>query len=573
MAVAPCAWAQGGTTVVEREPNDSPATATPIAIGDAFTGQISSSGDLDYFAIDVTAGSQLQIAGRSDMSMGIGLVDRDGKTWLAWIPSRVEYDAPLKYPITVSGRYYISVERWDGSAAYNLQVTAAPFRLGPADPLKPFAQNDQNFSFNSLIALSSGDWFAQSGSWVMRISRTGAVIPFVTNRRVLSMAVDGFGNLLTFGDDKRILTFTPAGEESVFYEWQEPYDIAGGVLTVGPDGDVWLAWTGDTVSEALNRFIPLRMLYRLNPLGRVKSEIDLRAVAMDGWGFRSAAFSPAGDLHLTTSAGIYKVGVASQQPELVFPIDLTPVYEGWPADCSVGLAFDRDGYLYLAAHQRLVLLDPSYRVVQDTVAHVRGFAGALAFGRDPGGGNKTTARFMVGRYAELAELNAAGVRAPGWPVGPQGPIATVMQVPGGAVRRGMVDAAYADTLRALGALAATGSLTWSVASGRLPAGLDLLPSGVVGGEPTESGSFAFEAQATNGGQTATGRFTIVVAPHRVAVSIVEIAAALMGGPALSPDILQYLDSHGNRNGVLDVADLRAYLRAQGNIGASARSKP
>jgi len=40
---------------------------------------------------------------------------------------------------------------------------------------------------------------------------------------------------------------------------------------------------------------------------------------------------------------------------------------------------------------------------------------------------------------------------------------------------------------------------------------------------------------------------------------------LMGGPSLSAAQVQYLDSIGNRNGQLDVGDLRAYLRAQGQL--------
>ena len=51
----------------------------------------------------------------------------------------------------------------------------------------------------------------------------------------------------------------------------------------------------------------------------------------------------------------------------------------------------------------------------------------------------------------------------------------------------------------------------------------------------------------------------------VTVSTADVASALLGGDSLTPDVAQYLDSQGNHNGVLDVGDLRAYLRARGQV--------
>ena len=46
------------------------------------------------------------------------------------------------------------------------------------------------------------------------------------------------------------------------------------------------------------------------------------------------------------------------------------------------------------------------------------------------------------------------------------------------------------------------------------------------------------------------------------VSVADIATALMGGTGLTAEQVRYLDGLGNHNGVLDVGDLRAYLRSQ-----------
>ena len=56
----------------------------------------------------------------------------------------------------------------------------------------------------------------------------------------------------------------------------------------------------------------------------------------------------------------------------------------------------------------------------------------------------------------------------------------------------------------------------------------------------------------------------------VAIAVDDVANALMGGASLTAEQVQYLDSHGNHNGILDVGDLRAYLRAQGRLSGARR---
>jgi hypothetical protein len=74
---------------------------------------------------------------------------------------------------------------------------------------------------------------------------------------------------------------------------------------------------------------------------------------------------------------------------------------------------------------------------------------------------------------------------------------------------GTVGTAYSQTLAAAGA---SGAVTWSVASGSLPAGLALgAASGTISGTPTAAGTFAFAVQATDAQQqTGVQAYTLQV---------------------------------------------------------------
>jgi hypothetical protein len=129
----------------------------------------------------------------------------------------------------------------------------------------------------------------------------------------------------------------------------------------------------------------------------------------------------------------------------------------------------------------------------------------------------------------------------------------------------LVGEPYADTLR----IAEVGhDVRWSVVEGALPPGLALsAESGLLSGTAERAGSFRFTVLAA--GPTSDRRgFTLAVSAPAVAAA--DVLDQLLGSAtALPPTRVAYLDLIGNRNGRLDVGDVRAWLVATGSLPASA----
>ena len=87
---------------------------------------------------------------------------------------------------------------------------------------------------------------------------------------------------------------------------------------------------------------------------------------------------------------------------------------------------------------------------------------------------------------------------------------------------------YSQTLSASG----TKPMTWSLASGTLPAGLTLNANGTITGTPTAPGTFNFVVEATNAGGSATQPLSIVVTAATVAPVITT--TSLPGGTTGTP---------------------------------------
>jgi M6 family metalloprotease-like protein len=136
-----------------------------------------------------------------------------------------------------------------------------------------------------------------------------------------------------------------------------------------------------------------------------------------------------------------------------------------------------------------------------------------------------------------------------------------------ARRAAVMGAAYADTVRATGGNSA---FDWRVVSGALPAGLTLDPNGVLRGTPASSGTFQFTASATSDGLSAQRDFELIVTKPAIAAAAV-LDLLLAGSSALTADERSFLDLLGNRNGRVDVGDVRAWLVDTGALPAAAPS--
>lgn len=125
----------------------------------------------------------------------------------------------------------------------------------------------------------------------------------------------------------------------------------------------------------------------------------------------------------------------------------------------------------------------------------------------------------------------------------------------------VMGASYQVTLTATGG---TGSFTWSLASGRLPAGVTVRQGGLVAGVPEEIGAFAATVRVRSGNQTQDTPLTILVsAPHLVATQVVGHLVGPAARQTLTVDELRYLDLIGNRNGSFDVGDFLAFVQTTG----------
>ena len=118
-------------------------------------------------------------------------------------------------------------------------------------------------------------------------------------------------------------------------------------------------------------------------------------------------------------------------------------------------------------------------------------------------------------------------------------------------------------------------VTWYVVEGGLPHGLTLAQGGEIVGTPAEHGSFTATLLARDA-LGLEGRVMITLEVSIPALTFGAMAAGLLGddGGGLGPGQKAFLDRVGNRNGQLDVGDLRNYevaLRPQGVVSPAGAS--
>jgi len=549
------------TLTFETEPNDDFMTANPIVLGDTVGGDIDPAGDVDYFAIDLTAGERVDF----DIdAFGVGsssdpvltLYDTDGVTLLDISDNVVGLDPRIVYESLTTGRFFVRVSDAAGEGGptnffYSLKATVVP--TGPGDPTTFFALALGNpmgtvalpgGAFNVVDALNTRVLDVDAGgdfSVLVSLVTTGAGPQTDVTRDVV---VDGFGNLLVAGrkDIVRPVVWrvTPTGDTTSYIVSNDVTSFFSAV-TVDRRGDIWVA--DQTTSQAL--------IVHFDPLGQVVAAIDVSAAGTDIF---DLAFSPTGELHFTNLFGdVYKI------------VNDVPVRVIQRNGFSEGLVFDVDGYLYVADGSvgKIFLYDPAYNVVNDPFAGTN-LAGPLnlVFGRDAGG-TTTSSLFALNfglglppPFAGAMMAAAAGSgRAPGYPVSDFLVVVTdsLRSVPAGSL--------YSDTLEV-----AEGTASWSILSGNLPPGLSLDgTTGEISGEIATEGIFAFVVKADDGTRVGFADLTINTLTFQIAAA--DVANALFGLTTLPADQRQFLDTQGNGNGDVDIGDFRAYLQILGQLPA------
>ncbi|MCH7876555.1 MAG: putative Ig domain-containing protein [Gemmatimonadetes bacterium] len=545
----------GEFSVAEAEPNNTAAEANLVALGDTTTGALAPPGDVDYFAVDLPGAVLLDVTiaplAFGDFFATVLLFDVDGTTLL---DSASIFDNPpqIRAYIPAAGRYYVVVQEDLGGGGpatfYELTLTTRP--PGPGDPTTLFAAGLA--APWRMAAGTAGELYVIdiSQSRILVVDANGTVTTFASGfGNPVGIVVDGFGDVLVLGvtntGEGVVWRFDANGLATVFLT-----NIARTDIAVGPDGDIWVVDCG-TVCPAFLRF---------DPFGNIKDTVDVSSGPVP----RYLAFSPAGELHY--SDGFQTVSkLADSAPQVVI---VAPEY-------LEGLAFDRDGYLYVANGFRgtVALYDPSYQPVATPFALTNlGGPLDLVFGTDASGA--TTARLLASNlgfnvsppYAGgIVEMNPAGMRAPGWPVAVQ-----LLRVVSASLVTGVVGADYADTLRVVDP---PGAVAWSITEGTLPPGLTLAAqTGVISGVPQQRGTFAFTARAESGPRLGLRQLAIQVGEPTV--SVASTADALLGvAGALTPEQERFLDIQGNANGEFDIGDLRAFLRVRGQLPAAGRAAP
>ncbi|MDP3773059.1 MAG: pre-peptidase C-terminal domain-containing protein [Gemmatimonadales bacterium] len=539
-------------TVTESEPNDSLATADPVTLGDTLTGVVDPAGDVDYFALNVTGGTRLNLdvdaqALGSPLDAILVLIAPDSVTVLAFNDDFDGLDSRIRFTVATTGRYFVGIASYagDGSPSYTYTLIFGVATPGPGDPTTSFATGLGSPA--GMAASAAGELFVvdPTVARIVRVSPTGSTSDYVffgLGRSPSDIAIDGFGDLLVASTDTNFSggVVMRIGNPSAPPTFFARGFIFAGAIAVGPDGDVWV---GDNGCGCLLRF---------DPVGTRKDSIFV--------GFMSdLTFSPAGELHF--SNGYDQVlKLVGRTPQVV--IQAGPYLEG--------LAFDRDGYLYVANGYlgEVQLFTPGYQQVGGVFARSNlGGPIDLVFGRTTAGA--MTSRLFAANvgfnlqppYAGgIVEMNPAGMRAPGLRVG-----ADLLRVTNAALRDGVVGADYADTLRVQ---STPGTPAWSVARGALPPGLTLsAATGVIAGIPRDSGSFAVSVRVDAGARFGFGGYVIDVA--RPEVTVADAANHLLGANLFTPALERFMDLQGNRNGRYDLADFRAYLRAQGQLPTAA----
>ena len=423
------------TTVgTEQEPNDSPATASRVAVGAAGSGEICSpvvspAGDVDYWAFRAQAGTTIELDVDAE-ALGlpvdpvIALYASDGTTQLAFNDNFNGADSRLRHSISSTGTYFATVAASTGRNGnpfpYTLHVRE--ITSGPGDPSTVRAVG---IGFPVSLAVgSTGDLFVGdfTGARVLRVSGQGTVTTFAAGiPEPLGIAFDAFGHLLVVSTDGAVYRVTPQGQATRFItDAATPFWVA-----VAPDGRIWISSPFD------------RSLRRYTPTGEFEARFD--AIAIGGSGPGTMSIGPTGEPYVSNSTEIWRLANGRFERFSTHGVVI------W------AFAFDVAGNVYVPSPVAgIKLFDPTGRPLVDPFAAGLGTPLAVAFGRDATGA--TLARLFVtdASVGALLEVNPTGVEHAGLPVGFVPPPFTAEVAAAGLLGAGVLSDANARYLDALG---------------------------------------------------------------------------------------------------------------------------
>lgn len=113
--------------------------------------------------------------------------------------------------------------------------------------------------------------------------------------------------------------------------------------------------------------------------------------------------------------------------------------------------------------------------------------------------------------------------------------------------------------------------TWALQGGELPFGLEFF-GGRLQGTPLDTGTFTLTVRAVDAtGLAASGTVEIRVGPPVLGVDAL-VGPFVLSGAAPNAAQLQYLDRAGNRNGIYDLGDLRAFVLDNPGLPMSAQDR-
>ena len=555
--------------LTESEPNDDFMAADPIVLGDTVGGFVDPAGDVDYFAVDLTAGERVDFdidafTQGSALDAVLRLYDTDGVSLIDFSDDVIGRDSRLVYQPTVGGRYFVSVTdaAGAGGAGFFYILKATVVATGPADPTTFFALGLGGPL--GVAAVPGGGFYVvdNTGVQVLRVDAQGGstrLADLATTGGgpnvdvVRDLVVDGFGNVLAVGREdvfrSVIWRITPAGAVSEFFVGPNNESFFS-AITVDRAGGVWLA---DEIQQSGTR---PEVIVHFDPLGTPLEIFDVSAAGSDIF---DLAFSPAGELHFTNVFGdVYKLIDGG-----------TPVPVIQRTGFSEGIAFDGAGNLYLGDGSvgRVLLYDAGYTLINDPYAGTN-LAGPLnlAFGLRADG-TPSADLFVLNFGIGLPPPFAGAMMQLGPVARPRGYLVSdFLVVATDSLRDARVGTSYGDTLRVAGQ---AGSVTWSVLAGELPTGLSLAPgTGVLSGVVTAVGLFPLTIKVEDGVRVGFRDLSIRTSSNVTAPAVV--ANALFGLTTLPAAEVQAIDQAGNGNGALDIGDLRAQVRASGRLPGAAR---